>query len=50
MFFKATTDQAEVINKVIKFFEKGTGQMVNPAKCSIIFSYKCPVRDQERVL
>jgi hypothetical protein len=36
MFFKALEDQARIVNRIITSFKKGTGQMVNPAKCSMV--------------
>jgi hypothetical protein len=49
MFFKATEDQAGIVNAVIKSFEKGIGQMVNLAKCSMVFGSKCSDQERQKV-
>jgi hypothetical protein len=50
MFLKASEGQAEVINNVIKAFERGTCQLVNLAKCSMMFGSSCSSHDRSRVL
>jgi hypothetical protein len=37
LFFKANPTQAEVVKYVLEVFARGTGQLINPAKCSIMF-------------
>jgi hypothetical protein len=49
LFFRASEVQALRVKHVIRVFEKSTGQLVNPLKCSIIFSNDCPLENQERV-
>lgn len=36
LFFKANADQAIKIRKILYTYESGTGQMLNPHKCSIL--------------
>jgi hypothetical protein len=50
MFFKASEDQARIVNVIVTSFEKGTGQIVNPAKCSMVFGSKCPDQERKNVL
>jgi hypothetical protein len=50
MFFKASEDQARIVNGIITSFEKGTGQIVNLAKCSMVFGSKCPDQERKNVL
>ena len=47
LFFKAKEEQANRIKNVIDNFATCTGQLINPAKCSIQFSKQCPLADQE---
>ena len=49
LFFRATTDQAEEVKEVLVTYGKCTGQQINPAKCSIMFSDKCPSAMQDQV-
>jgi hypothetical protein len=48
MFLKIKEQQAMVINTVLGQYEQGTGQLVNPAKCSIMFGKNCEDADKER--
>jgi hypothetical protein len=41
LFFKASADQAVRVKQVLDVYEKGTGQLINPAKCSVLFSSVC---------
>lgn len=38
LFFKATAEQAGVVSEVLHTYATGTGQLINPAKCSIMFN------------
>jgi hypothetical protein len=38
LFFRATTDEAARVKHVMEIFEAGTGQLINPSKCSISFA------------
>jgi hypothetical protein len=42
LFFKANREQAIKIKEVLKVFCKCTGQLINQAKCSIMFARNCP--------
>jgi hypothetical protein len=41
LFFKASSDQAERVKSVIDTYASATGQLINPSKCSILFSAGC---------
>ena len=47
LFFKADSEQAERVKHVLEIYDKGTGQVINPNKCSILFSPICPTSTQE---
>lgn len=49
LFFKATSQQAMVVKQCIAKFEKSTGQLLSPSKCSILFSNACPDQDQREI-
>jgi hypothetical protein len=38
LFFRASTEEAARVKHVIEAFETGTGQLINPSKCSISFA------------
>jgi hypothetical protein len=40
LFFKANTEQALVVKEILDTYARCTGQLLNPAKCSILFSKK----------
>jgi hypothetical protein len=40
-FFRASIDEATGVKAIIDNYANGTGQLVNPAKCSVIFSGSC---------
>jgi hypothetical protein len=42
LFFKASGEQALKIREVLHTFCTSTGQLINPAKCSILFAENCP--------
>jgi hypothetical protein len=42
-------DQAAKVNTVLRSYENGTGQLINPAKCSMFFSNACTDDDKESV-
>lgn len=48
LFFKAEHMQAVQVKQVLERFCRGTGQLINPAKCSILFNNRCAevTRDQ----
>jgi hypothetical protein len=41
MFFKAKGNQARTIKSAIATFERGSGQLLSPNKCSIMFGESC---------
>lgn len=48
LFFKANQQQAIAVNDILATYAAGTGQLINPAKCSIMFGEASPssVRDE----
>lgn len=38
-----------VVKQVLEVYARGTGQLINPAKCSIMFNNKCEAAEQEQV-
>ncbi|KAM0923172.1 hypothetical protein ACQ4PT_005728 [Festuca glaucescens] len=49
LFFKANAEQANRIKDVLNIYEKSTGQLLNPKKCSIMFGQKCEEEDGDVV-
>jgi hypothetical protein len=49
LFFRANEAEALKVKQVLNTYEAGTGQLINPAKCSIMFSTTCPEAPQELV-
>jgi hypothetical protein len=49
VFFQANTKQAGVIKAAMGIFEVGSGQLVNPSKCSILFSEACNQQTQDDI-
>jgi hypothetical protein len=49
LFFRAAADQAELVKDILASYERCTGQLLNAAKCSIMFSPKGNAEDQEAV-
>src|SRR5438132_14093753 len=41
LFFKATPDQARSVKEVLHMYAMCTGQLINPTKCSMLFSDFC---------
>lgn len=42
LFFKATQEEARAADSALKFFQRCTGQLLSPSKCSVLFSSACP--------
>jgi hypothetical protein len=40
LFFKANDEQATKVKEILETYAKGTGQLINPAKCPILFKEK----------
>jgi hypothetical protein len=49
LFLKANSIQAGVVKAAISIFEIGSGQLINPAKCSVLFSANCPEETQDNI-
>jgi hypothetical protein len=49
MFMKVKDQQALVIDRALHQYEQGTGQLINPAKCSIMFGKNCEEDDKKKV-
>lgn len=49
LFFKAEVEQAETIKSVLGQYAAGTGQLINPLKCSILFGESCPADTQTAI-
>jgi hypothetical protein len=49
LFFRASTQEATKVRKIIEIYANGTGQLINPAKCSITFSRSCTQGTQDEV-
>jgi hypothetical protein len=45
LFFRATPEQATCVNVVLRDYERGTGQLLSPAKCSIMLGQHCSEED-----
>lgn len=49
LFFKAEQQQAMAVKNVLNTYAKGTGQLINPGKCSIMFGEASPPVVQETI-
>lgn len=49
LFFKASQPQAQVVKEVLDAYAKGTGQLINPSKCSIMFNAREQLMEYEQV-
>ena len=50
LFFKGSFDQDLEIKNILTVYEKGTGQMLSPDKCSIMFGKKCSLEKQVTIM
>jgi hypothetical protein len=50
LFMLVSEEQAEVIRQVLTTYEESTGQLINPAKCSMLFGSLCTDEGKEQVL
>jgi hypothetical protein len=50
MFPEATEGQSEIIKKIIRVYEGGTRQLINPSKCSMFFGSHCSSAQKEEVM
>lgn len=46
LFFKGSIDQALTIKNILNMYERGTGQLLSPDKCSIMFGKSCSMENQ----
>lgn len=44
LFFKADSAEARSIKDALNKFQHGTGQLLSPSKCSMLFSRACPAQ------
>jgi hypothetical protein len=49
LFMKVVEEQANVINSVLRLSEWGTEQLINSAKCYMLFGANCLTENQEKV-
>ena len=50
LFFRANGEEAAQVKEVINTYARATGQLINPAKCSIMFSPKCSQANKQEVM
>ena len=49
LFFRASSEQATIVKGVLNTYAEAMGQLINPAKCSILFADNCPVTTSNEV-
>lgn len=49
LFFKENADQATKVKEVLNRYASGTGQQINPMKCSIMFGEVSPASTQQSI-
>jgi hypothetical protein len=49
LFVEASENQDQIIKDVLCRFERSTGQLINPSKCSLLFGSGCPDAIKESV-
>jgi len=49
LFFKANVEQASLAKQALDLFAQCTGQLINPAKCSIMFNEHGDTMEQDQV-
>jgi hypothetical protein len=50
VFFETSAGQAAMLRGVLEKYEKGTGQLINPAKSSLLFGSGCSEEDKGQVM
>ena len=50
LFFRANGEEAAQVKEVLSTYARATGQLINPAKCSIMFSPKCSQAKKQEVM
>jgi hypothetical protein len=48
-FVEANEQHTRVVHDVLRRYEEGTGQLINPSKCSIMFEKGCRQANQDKV-
>jgi hypothetical protein len=49
LFVEANEQHTRVVHDVLRRYEEGTGQLINPSKCSIMFEKGCRQANQDKV-
>jgi hypothetical protein len=49
LFLEASGEEATKIKQVLREYEQGIGQLINPAKCYMMFGSACSEDDKVRV-
>jgi hypothetical protein len=49
LFLEASEEQAPLVHAALRRYERCTSQLINPAKCSMMFGVNCPETNQQRV-
>ncbi|XP_062232870.1 uncharacterized protein LOC133930222 [Phragmites australis] len=49
LFFKAELQQARAVKEALTLYERSTGQLINPSKCSLLFSDFCSAHQQDEI-
>jgi hypothetical protein len=50
VFMQASQEQTQVVGRVLNLYEKSTGQLINPAKCSLLFGSQCTEEGKQQTL
>lgn len=50
LFFRANGQEAAQVKEALSTYARATGQLINPAKCSIMFSPKCSQANKQEVM
>jgi hypothetical protein len=49
LFFKDTPEEARAVDSTLNLFQRCTGQLLSPSKCSLLFSSACPSTTQQEI-
>lgn len=49
LFFRASVDQVTIVKDVLTMYAMAMGQLINPSKCSILFSRNCSTTISQEV-
>jgi hypothetical protein len=50
MILYSSLKQAGVINRALRWYERSTGQLINPTKCSMMAGSNCKQQEKEKVM